>query len=570
MLKSKQVIMKIFLSITVLFVLFSCNSQSDKSNITIEQYDSHTVENLAVLCKVWGFLKYYHPSVADGEYNWDRELFRVMPQVINSQSTADRNKIFEKWIKSLGEIKTCEGETNFNPENVKIYPDLDWIRDGSELDAGTTKLLSDIVKTERSDSCQYVGFVQFEGIGRGNPIFKNEDAYPNMSYTDTGMRLLALFRYWNIIQYYFPYRYLIEDDWHDVLVEFIPQFIEAKNELEYKLALLRLISRVSDTHANIWGDAALDEYRGLRCAPFEITFIENKAVVTDYYKPININCNIQKGDIILSIDNISTDSIINKELPYTSASNYPTKLRSIAFNLLRTNNEKLLIKYKRDSDTLSDLIFCPFIKDMITTSKMKKDRNVYEVINDNIGYLYLGSSKGGSVPSQIETKGLIIDLRCYPNSEKVKGYWDYFYLYPAPIAYSKFSYGSTENPGLFSYSKVDSVGKENPNYYKGKKVILINELSQSHAEFMAMKYRCAPNTIVIGSTTAGADGNVSKFALPGGINTQITGVGIYYPDGSETQRIGIIPNIEVKPTVKGVREGRDEVLEKAIELINKG
>ena len=46
-------------------------------------------------------------------------------------------------------------------------------------------------------------------------------------------------------------------------------------------------------------------------------------------------------------------------------------------------------------------------------------------------------------------------------------------------------------------------------------------------------------------------------------------IGVYYPDGKETQRIGIVPDIEIKPTIAGIRSGRDELLEKAIELINK-
>ena len=48
----------------------------------------------------------------------------------------------------------------------------------------------------------------------------------------------------------------------------------------------------------------------------------------------------------------------------------------------------------------------------------------------------------------------------------------------------------------------------------------------------------------------------------------MTGMGVYYPDGRETQRIGMIPDIEVKPTIAGIKAGKDEVLQKAIELIN--
>lgn len=100
-------------------------------------------------------------------------------------------------------------------------------------------------------------------------------------------------------------------------------------------------------------------------------------------------------------------------------------------------------------------------------------------------------------------------------------------------------------------------------------MVLVNNLSQSQAEYTAMAFRAAPKTTIIGSTTAGADGNVSEIWLPGGLYTMISGIGVYYPDGTETQRVGIIPDIEVKPTIKGIKEGRDEVLEKAIEIINK-
>jgi C-terminal processing protease CtpA/Prc len=47
----------------------------------------------------------------------------------------------------------------------------------------------------------------------------------------------------------------------------------------------------------------------------------------------------------------------------------------------------------------------------------------------------------------------------------------------------------------------------------------------------------------------------------------ISGIGVYYPDGTETQRIGIVPDIEVKPTIQGVKDKRDELLEMAIKII---
>ena len=82
-----------------------------------------------------------------------------------------------------------------------------------------------------------------------------------------------------------------------------------------------------------------------------------------------------------------------------------------------------------------------------------------------------------------------------------------------------------------------------------------------------MAFKAGDNTTILGSTTAGADGNVSRIFLPGNLKTMISGIGVYYPDGTKTQKIGIIPDIKLTPTIKGIKEGKDELLEKAIEII---
>jgi C-terminal processing protease CtpA/Prc len=55
--------------------------------------------------------------------------------------------------------------------------------------------------------------------------------------------------------------------------------------------------------------------------------------------------------------------------------------------------------------------------------------------------------------------------------------------------------------------------------------------------------------------------------LPGGFSSQISGLGVFYPDGRPTQQIGIIPDKTVRPTIEGIRDGRDEVLEEAVRQI---
>ena len=64
-------------------------------------------------------------------------------------------------------------------------------------------------------------------------------------------------------------------------------------------------------------------------------------------------------------------------------------------------------------------------------------------------------------------------------------------------------------------------------------------------------------------------GTVALITFPGDYKTYMTGIGVYYPDGRETQRKGIVPDIEIKPAIKGIQLKKDEVLEKAIEILNK-
>jgi len=89
----------------------------------------------------------------------------------------------------------------------------------------------------------------------------------------------------------------------------------------------------------------------------------------------------------------------------------------------------------------------------------------------------------------------------------------------------------------------------------------------SKAEVWAMMYRMYGATL-IGTPTAGANGRAINFPLPGQITVQYSGLGFYYPDGTQTQRTGIIPDIEVYPTMEDIMAGRDEVLEAAITFLN--
>jgi C-terminal processing protease CtpA/Prc len=72
---------------------------------------------------------------------------------------------------------------------------------------------------------------------------------------------------------------------------------------------------------------------------------------------------------------------------------------------------------------------------------------------------------------------------------------------------------------------------------------------------------------IIGEPTAGTNGNVNSVALPGGYRVAFTGMKVLKHDGSRHHGVGIQPTIPLSRTLKGVREGKDEQLEKAVEMV---
>lgn len=522
--------------------------------------DAKTVENLKLLGMVWGFVKYYHPNVAAGEFNMDAELFRLLPGYLKVKDNKERDRYLFNWLKSLGSYRKNTANDPLSKLTVKFLPDLEWIN-----------LLSDPLATElhavkgayRSGKNQYISLVP----NVLNPVFK-ENKYENIRNPDAGFRLLSLYRYWNMIQYFFPYKNLIGEDWKDVLTEFIPLFLESKEKQAYTLTALKLIARIHDTHADIYGNPEIENYFGTRTVPLEIIFAEGRAVITGIYDKQLESAGIKRGDVILRVNDKPVNKIVSDRLAVTPASNHPTQLRNIASNLLRSNEPRIKVFIKNRGEKILETIPQQNFYNLVRAAQ---DTAAFKLLPGNIAYIHNGLLKKKELPAIWKalknTRGLVIDNRNYPSDFPIYDLCRYLAGTSRPFV--RFSYVQLKEPGLFALGEPLNVGGDNPDGYKGKIVILVNEASQSSSEFHAMAYRALDNAIVLGSTTAGADGNVSPIYLPGGIFTYISGIGVYYPDGGETQRIGIVPDIEVKPTLKGIKEGRDEVLERAVEILNK-
>jgi len=173
-----------------------------------------------------------------------------------------------------------------------------------------------------------------------------------------------------------------------------------------------------------------------------------------------------------------------------------------------------------------------------------------------------------------KAKGLIFDMRNYP-------YWPAFiYTYVnqkfnrfLDTSHAQYYAVNKENIGSFKLLPdpeiYRSVALKPERYnYKGKVVILVNGATLSLSEFQTMNLQqIFPESITIGEQSAGADGDYKNLMLPGGYNFPFTGNAIFYPNGKEAQRNGVKINLSIHPEVRDILDGKDTLLNKAIELI---
>lgn len=534
------------------------------SGVSAQQPTAVQVENLALLAKVWGFAKYHHPRVVDGSRNWDYDLFRALPAVLAAPDRGTATAALVAWLDGLGPVPPCS-PCAAPPGDAYLLPENDWIEDAGVLGAALRDRLVDIHQNRPASSAQrYVSFAP----GVGNPLFTGEERYAAHAEPDAGYRLLALFRFWNIIRYWFPYRDVMGEDWDAVLSAFIPAMLSPMDGDAYRLTLIRLSAHVHDTHANIWSDLHLQPPTGTEEAPVILRFIEDELVVTGYTDDqFGPTTGLEVGDEIRAIDGVSVASMVDSLRAYYPASNEAARLRDIARRSTRGTTAPVSLEGVGASGAFSKVVARLPRGTLSLGSAYVHDLPgpAFRMLTDSVAYLKLSSVEGARAADYIaQAQGatvLVIDIRNYPNDFVVFALGGH--LVTGPQAFARFTTADPTNPGAFVWTEPVTHSPREPAF-TGKVVILVDETTQSSAEYHSMAFRVAPDAIVVGSTTAGADGNVSRIPLPGDVEGMISGIGVFYPDGTPTQRVGIVPDLVVRPTVEGIRAGRDEVLEAGV------
>jgi carboxyl-terminal processing protease len=526
--------------------------------------DHVSIQRLYYTAKVWGYVKYFHSEVAAGRTNLDSQLIMTVRKVIASKSDVEFNAALREMILAPGEMAQPTYDAPILPDSLKYNLDLRWFNDEA-LSPDVRSALDTIRGRFRPQTHYLVG-----GASTGdNPSFTQDTSYYGVTtLPQAEVRLLGLCRYWNIINYFAPNKYLIDKNWDTTLTEFVPRFWNASDQYSFYRAILELVSRINDSHGVVFNSYVSSQIFGSYWLPFKLRTIEGEIVVVGVLPGMP---GVKPGDVVRSINGVDIKTIRDSVRSYVAASNFSVLERDVDRALIRRvlNGENVRIALEDDTG-LREVWVQSGTSYPWYNGLSRPTGPVWRKIQAGgslgvFGYVDMGRLSVDSVAMMFSdlqnTDGIIFDVRNYPRGTL----WTIVdYLYSTPLFNARFTVPDISYPGTL-YWITSTIGQGSLSSPYSKEIrILFDEETQSQAEYTVMGLELHRPSLKIGSQTAGADGNVSLIYFPAGASTYFSGLGVFYPDGSQTQRIGIVPDIVARPTIHGIREGRDEVLEVAL------
>ncbi len=383
----------------------------------------------------------------------------------------------------------------------------------------------------------------------------------DLDASSLSFRLGNIVNIYNVFKHFYPYFDVVEVDWDNELEKAIKQSYKDKNEKEHLLTIKKLLSPLNDGHINVAGGR---EYEGYTI-PIAIEWIENQLVVSNIY---NKELPLKIGDVITHIDTIETNNYLKELLERISAGTKSRAIKGAIYSLIHGEiNTNLVVRIKN--------------KD-ITLKRKKGDyyhngeaynayKPEYKPINNKIFYLNLEKIDMAAIvalmPDLVKTKAIICDLRGYPNanhdfishllkSNDTTSAW----MKVPEIIYPDNK--TTKKYGGYGWSL-----KAKAPYLGDKKIIFItDENAISYAESYMAYIRGYNLGTIIGQPTAGTNGNINNFTISGGYQITWTGMKVVKHDGSTLHGIGVKPDVYIKKTIKGFKEGKDEFLNVAIKI----
>lgn len=514
------------------------------------------LDDLALLIQLWGFVKYHHPEVATGQYDWDKYLVVAARDIADGASV---DQVFNRWVDDIG-LPDNESAAEVDEAQILTQLEFEWFNHAllTEQDSAS---LHHILQNRYTGK---EGFYAFENQML-LPAFNRERQY-HVTHLESELRFLGLARLWNVIEYWYPYRDTLTVSWREVLREAVAGVLEAENDRGYRLQLHSLMAKIEDGHAAISPSLFRETPFGECKVPVTVRHIEDRWVVTMVHNP---ESGLSLGDVILAIDNEAIEQLVEQWTPFDQASNESALNYNLGNTLLTrpcgTPSLELVVERRNERHEVN-VPLEPLSLDWLHHGLAG---DTIQTLENGIVYARLASlsmDEAFQAIDQAQDSGmLIIDARGYPPEFVLYAIGNT--LITEPTEFARLAAARLDAPGVIAMiNHVPTIQPEDSQPLT-QIAILVDETTLSQPEFSALAWRAIPGAVVVGSTTAGAIGNTVRVPLPNATSASFTGLRVLDTNGEDLQRVGIVPDVYVKPTLDEVTRGVDPVLQRAVALL---
>lgn len=398
-------------------------------------------------------------------------------------------------------------------------------------------------------------------------------------------RVAGLSKFWSEIKYNFVFTdKLIELDWDKVYLSYLPKVRAASNTFEYYKLLMEMCALLKDGHTNVYPpDEIYDQF--ITKTLLKTRLIENRIIIEAVGDIDLIQKGLVRGVEIVTINSIPAKEYVHTKSPYTIAGttqdldvrlfNYEFLVgninETVKLGLTDENGKSFTVEVNRVSyEKLNNASFVP-----------NPSNNAYDfsILDGDIAWIRLKTFSSNYVVEAFlkdfkkinQAKGIILDVRDNDGGSSDVGFEILRTLVNKPL---QLPHSSTRDYKPYLRTRGQAVKRyyfphitlspNLTNQYKGKIVLLTSARTFSAAEDFVITFKHMKRGLVIGEKSAGSTGQPLKFSLPGGGTARVCTKEDVSPDGSRFVGIGILPDINVQPSVSDVRNNVDSVLKVAI------
>ena len=342
-----------------------------------------------------------------------------------------------------------------------------------------------------------------------------------------------------------------------------------------------MTAKLRDPHVSFTDIEYIVEEFGEYLVPVNFLMVEGCPVVVDIFAE---DCQLQIGDAIQKLNGQEIGEVIKERQQYLSTSTDGKLRATILDGYLLTSHEQMMeVAVLRDGKEQTFKVKGNTRREVYERIKKIstiREITTSEILEGNIGYILMGTLTEKNINETMEklaeTDGLVLDLRIYPHYHAALLMQSYL---SKGVGKVPMQWGDpvTSYPGAYRYRDqtmgMSTIPEHKGEYSEKPVVVIIDEGTWSFGEYIAMIYQTNENVILLGENSIGSDGDRKMILLPDqtsqGEKRELgfTCFGVYGPNMEQTQRVGLTPDIEVHPTIEGIKEGRDELLEAAVNYI---